>query len=144
MRISTKGRYGLSAMICLALKTDGTQRVVDVADKLSVSKIYLEHVFALLKNAGLIKSTKGAQGGYSLAFLPSAITVCSVLRATEAGLFDATEKSISGKAEYLETVLQDHVWKPLDKTVEESLSKITLADLVEKAVSTSSDVMFYI
>lgn len=69
MRISAKGRYGLAAMITLAQESTQdlcTQRVIVIAEKLGLSKIYLEQVFALLKRGKLVTSIKGAQGGCSL------------------------------------------------------------------------------
>jgi Rrf2 family protein len=142
MRITTKGRYGLAAMICIAEKNGKSQNVADIAKKLNISKIYLEHVFSLMRNNGLVQSVKGAQGGYFLCFEPEKITVCDILRATESGLFDDTERSVGGSAEYIEACLQALIWKPLDKCVTDMLTGITLQDLLNKSKNT--DYMFYI
>ncbi len=68
MRISAKGRYGLAAMITIALESQDNEciPVILIAEKLGLSKIYLEQVFALLKRGQLVDSVKGAQGGYRL------------------------------------------------------------------------------
>lgn len=141
MRISTKGRYGLAVMLCLAEKTNISQTVIDISEKLGVSKIYLEQVFSLLKNAGLIQSIKGSQGGYFLNASPSNITVFDVMKATESSLFEATEKSITGKSEHMEAVLQDYVWQPLATSLQQTLSSVSLQDLLDKS---KNDFMFYI
>ena len=141
MRISTKGRYGMAVMICLAEKKDRSQTVADISQKLDVSKIYLEQVFALLKNAGLIQSIKGAQGGYFLSGTPQGVTAYDILRATEPALFEPTEKSFSGAAEAVETALQNWVWSPLSGEIAKTLSAVTLQDLLEKS---KKEYMFYI
>ena len=133
MRISTKGRYGLAAMLCVAGKKDDNQTVADVSKKLGVSKIYLEQVFGLLKTAGLLQSVKGAQGGYLLAAAADRITVYDILKATEAALFEPTEKSLSGEAEHLERIVQDFVWKPLGDQISGALKEITLQSLLDAA-----------
>ena len=77
MKISAKARYGLATMIKLAqlYSREENITVLRLAETLHISKIYLEQVFALLKRAQLVVSTKGAQGGYQLARAPETITV---------------------------------------------------------------------
>jgi Rrf2 family protein len=143
MRISTKGRYGLAVMLCIAGKRESNQTVADISKKLGVSKIYLEQVFGLLKTAGLLQSVKGSQGGYFLTAAPDAVTVYAVLKATEAALFEPTEKSLSGEAEHLERIVQDFVWKPLGDTVSGALQAVTLQDLLDVSQK-AAEYMFFI
>ena len=87
MKVSTKGRYGLRAMIDLALYSQNDQvPLVSIAERQDISKSYLEQVFSTLRKAGLVTSIKGAQGGYVLASDPEDITVGMILRALEGDL----------------------------------------------------------
>ncbi|MCL2061775.1 MAG: Rrf2 family transcriptional regulator [Firmicutes bacterium] len=143
MRISTKGRYGLAVMLCIAEKKDESQTVALISKKIGASKIYLEQVFGLLKNARLLQSSKGAQGGYFLTDKPDKITVYDILYATETTLFETTEKSFSGETGYLETTVNQFVWQPLNQSIAESLKSVTLSDLLDKSRKTAG-YMFHI
>lgn len=84
MKISTKGRYGLRAMLDLALNSLGDHVALsNIAERQDISVSYLEQMFSVLRKAGLLKSVKGAQGGYVLADRPSQIKVGTILRALE-------------------------------------------------------------
>ena len=84
MKVSTKGRYGLRAMIDLSLYSKNELvPLASIAERQDISKSYLEQVFSALRKAGLVKSIKGAQGGYSLSTGPEDITVGMILRALE-------------------------------------------------------------
>ena len=77
MKVSTKGRYGLKAMIDLAGENKYTS-IKNISERQGVSENYLEQIIALLKKAGFVDSARGAAGGYTLAKPPSAITVPSL------------------------------------------------------------------
>ena len=82
MKLSTKGRYGLRAMIDLARYSEKEPvSIGSVAARQEISERYLEQLVALLKKAGLVKSIRGASGGYVLAKKPSEISVGDILRA---------------------------------------------------------------
>ncbi|MDR1940069.1 MAG: Rrf2 family transcriptional regulator [Clostridiales bacterium] len=142
MRISTKGRYGLAAMLCLAEKSEH-RTAVDIAQKLGISKIYLEQVLALLKNAGLVQSLKGSQGGYFIETPPENITVLDIMRATETSVFERTE-SLNSASPNMEKALQNVVWEPLDKTVQDFFKQIDLKTLLENCKNSGTGYMFYI
>lgn len=148
MRISAKGRYALAAMITMSQKySDGDCiTVISIADKLGISKIYLEQVFSLLKKSSLVNSVKGAQGGYQLARLPQQITVYDVLLSIENSLFDDAEETVPETAPGIETALKAMVFEPLDISVQETLEQITLYDLTIEAEKQNSDqgFMFFI
>ncbi|MDR1906037.1 MAG: Rrf2 family transcriptional regulator [Clostridiales bacterium] len=144
MRISTKGRYGIAVMLSLAERLGQQQTAVDIAKKLGISKIYLEQVLSLLKNAGLVQSIKGSQGGYLLDTTAENITVLEILKATEAGLFERAETSSEESAAYIEKAIQNTVWDPLDKTVNSLLSNITLQAVLDNSRTLGSGYMFYI
>lgn len=148
MRISSKGRYGLAAMISMAQtgNDDGYITIISIAEKLGISKIYLEQVFSLLKRAELVTSVKGAQGGYQLTKAPSQITAGAILRAIEVSLFEKTDRSVADEAIEIEKVMETFIWNPLDDIVFETLKSILLSDLANEATKQKADqqIMFYI
>lgn len=149
MRISAKGRYGLAAMLTI-LENQCEQAYVPVnliADRLGLSKIYLEQIFSLLKRGGLLISTKGSQGGYKLARAAEDINVYEILTALEQALFEATDASFSEQAPALEKTLQEEVFGPLDAAVRERLERMTLHQLFEAFQYNAADgasYMYYI
>lgn len=148
MRISSKGRYGLAAMICMAQNYAGNEctTIVSISEQLGISKIYLEQVFSLLKRASLVTAAKGAQGGYRLARKPSDIDAYEILHALEQSLFEKTEESVARSANEIEQAMQECVFSSIDETVTQALSKVTLEDLqneVEKKRQADT-FMFYI
>ena len=87
MKLSTKGRYGLRAMIDLAQYSEQEAvSISSIAQRQNISESYLEQLVAKLKKSGLVMSTRGAQGGYRLARPADEISVGDVLRALEGGL----------------------------------------------------------
>ncbi|OJU16010.1 MAG: transcriptional regulator [Clostridiales bacterium 43-6] len=148
MRISSKGRYGLASMVYMAEMFDKGEciTILSISDKLGLSKIYLEQVFALLKRAGLVTSVKGAQGGYKISAEPAKITVLQVLRAAESSLFEKTEVSVNAENDSIEKAMQSKVFEAMEQSMEELLGKITLQDLVIEAEKHNDGkaLMFYI
>jgi Rrf2 family protein len=148
MRISTKGRYALAAMTHMAAQYDSGENltVISIAERLGTSKIYLEQIFSLLKRGGLLNSVKGAQGGYQLARIPRQITVGDILSAVELSLFEKTKDTASDNAPEIDKAIRLSVFDVLDKNIKETLSHITLEDLVLAAEKNRTDdrMMFYI
>lgn len=85
MKLSTKGRYGLKAMVDLASEYDSDTRlsIAQLSERQGISNAYLEQLIALLKKGGLVNASRGAQGGYTLARPPEEISVGEVLKALE-------------------------------------------------------------
>lgn len=148
MKISSKGRYGLAAMIHIANKGRNGDyiTIVSIAEELKISKIYLEQVFSLLKRANLVNSVKGAQGGYQLARSASKITAKDILEAIEISLFEATDATVKNSAYGIEKSMNDLLWTQLDNQVAATLSSVTLEALAEDANKYDDDqaLMFYI
>ncbi|MEA4853000.1 MAG: Rrf2 family transcriptional regulator [Christensenella sp.] len=136
MRISAKGRYGLSAMIFLAQNENQNRcvAVLAISEKLGISKIYLEQVFALLKKANLVTSIKGANGGYQLSRRADEITAFDILSAIESTLFETTENALPPQASHINSALDTLLWKKLDESVKECLISVSLADLAAQAL----------
>ncbi len=148
MRISAKGRYALAATISMAQDYNKGEHitVISIAEKLGISKIYLEQVFSLLKRGDIVTSVKGAQGGYMLSRMPRDISVCDILLAIESPLFEATEATVDFKAPQIDNAMQSLVFRPLSEAVKDWLMKITLDDLVHEVSKLNSEhgLMFYI
>ena len=129
MKISTKGRYGIRALIDLAVNsTNGHVSLVNIANRNQISVHYLEHVFSSLKRGGIVKSVKGAQGGYVLADKPENITVAQMILALE-GSYSIEPESVNEDA-LCETVS----WDRVNEETKRILESITLADLVNEFV----------
>lgn len=148
MKISAKGRYALAAVTYMAQQHDHGENitVTSIAEELGISKIYLEQVFSLLKKAEIVLSAKGAQGGYQLTRMPEQITVLDVLMAVEIALFEPTQETVPEKAPEIEKALRLSAFDVLDECVRKTLSKITVAHLVEEAEKHKRDQapMYYI
>jgi Rrf2 family transcriptional regulator, cysteine metabolism repressor len=133
MKVSTKGRYGLRAMVDLAIhSTEGHVALNAVADRQDISVNYLEQVFSTLRKAGLVKSIKGSQGGYLMAMQPSQMTVGMILRALEGKLVVVDETENTGAQKSVQHCIQKMVWDVMTETVNDMVDHVTLEDLVNE------------
>ena len=135
MNISTKGRYGLRAILDLAAY--GQEQPVAlsaIALRQKISAGYLEQLMTPMKKAGLVQSSRGARGGYTLARDPRKIIVGDIFRALEGPLaltscIDEAEE----KACYLqESCGSRFIWEEIQQAISRVLSSYTLADLLER------------
>ncbi len=136
MKLSTKGRYGLRALIDLALYSENEAiPISSVASRQGISESYLEQLFGKLRKAGLIASARGAQGGYRLAKPASEISVGDVLRALEGNL-DAVEcpglKEEPG-CEGADLCVTKYVWQRINESITEAVDEIRLDQLVSES-----------
>lgn len=144
MKISTKGRYGLRAIIDLVLNSnDEHVSLISIADRQDISKSYLEQVFSALRKAGIVKSVKGAQGGYILAHDTSKITVGTILRALEGDLSVVDEESMD-VSNRIESCIRVNIWNQIDEKINEIVDHITLEDIVNDYKKNSENLMYYI
>ncbi|BAC13972.1 cysteine metabolism transcriptional regulator CymR [Oceanobacillus iheyensis] len=139
MKISTKGRYGLTIMIELALNYgQGPTSLKMIAKENNLSEHYLEQLASPLRNAGLVKSVRGAYGGYMLSREPKSITASDVLRVLEGPL-----TIVEGMEE--EKPAQQSLWLSIRDAVKDVLDQTTLQDLVDHENDEPRDAyMFYI
>jgi len=148
MKISTKGRYGLRAMVDLAVYSAGDHlSLKSIAERQNISEGYLEQVFSTLRKAGLIISIKGAQGGYALGDKPSSITVGAVLRALEGNLSVIDEKSLEEKTnDKIEDCIREKVWSTINTSINDVVDNINLEDLMTeyKLMTNKQADMYYI
>jgi len=139
MKISTKGRYGLTIMMELAAKYgEGPISLKSIAEKNGLSEHYLEQLIAPLRNAGLVKSIRGAYGGYILSREPEAMTAGDVIRILEGPIspVDFTEEDDPAKRD---------LWLRIRDSIANVLDSTTLADLVNyKDEGSQDNYMFYI
>ena len=130
MKISTRGRYGLRAMIDLALHIgEGRVPLAAIAARQDLSLNYLESIFSALKRAGFVLGMAGAQGGYSLARPAEQISLQSILEALEGDLSISEELDVGTP---LRAFLKRHVWDAIDQEVENTLRATSLAEMVER------------
>ena len=132
MRLTTKGRYAVTAMLDLALhRNEGPVSLVDIAGRQDISLAYLEQLFAKLKRGGLICSSRGPGGGYSLNLPLDDITVSDVITAVGEGV-DATRCNGSADCKDGHICLTHDLWTELSSEIDEFLRGKTLAMLVSR------------
>ena len=135
MRLSTKARYAVRAMLDLALYGDeGTVTRDEIAERQDISALYLSHILLKLGKAELVVSTKGPGGGYQLAKDPSDILIGDVVRAVgePLDLVACVEKGRSS-CQRVDTCAAHLLWTRLSKVVCDTLDSVTLQDLTEQA-----------
>lgn len=137
MKLSTKGRYGLRAVIDLALasESDRAVSITSIARRQSLSKSYLEQLVRSLRKAGLVASTRGAQGGYRLAKSPAEISVGDILRALEGDLdpVDCAALRASGQCTAQEVCVTKYVWERISDSINAAVDGITLQQLLDES-----------
>lgn len=139
MKISTKGRYGLTLMISLAKREgQGCTSLKTIAEENQLSDLYLEQLVGPLRNAGLIRSVRGAKGGYQLSKPAVDITAGDIIRLLEGPI--TIVESIDA-----EPPAQQALWLRMRDAVRDVLDDTSLRDLADdKATSELDGYMFYI
>jgi Rrf2 family cysteine metabolism transcriptional repressor len=135
MQISTKGRYGLRAILELARQTgDRPVSTKEISQKQRITIPYLEQLFFRLKNDGYVKSVRGAQGGYFLAKPASEITVGDIVECLDGRIeFTDCKSTSDGQSTCIgrDNCLAISFWDGLREMINERLYNTTLADLLE-------------
>lgn len=134
MKISTKGRYGLRIMTDLAVNgKDGCVALKDIAEREHLSEKYLEQIVNQLSRAGLVKSLRGAKGGYHLTREAEKITVEDILKATEGSLAPVACAEDSEKCQNYCDCVTSFIWTEIYKATIDVVSRITLKDLAQRS-----------
>jgi Rrf2 family iron-sulfur cluster assembly transcriptional regulator len=132
MRLTTKGRYAVTAMLDLALHSEqGPVSLADISARQGISLSYLEQLFAKLRRFELVKSVRGPGGGYCLGVEMMSISVAQVVDAVSESL-DATRCEGKGNCQDGQVCLTHHLWEDLSSQIHQFLSDISLADLVAR------------
>ena len=138
MKISTKGRYGLYFMLSLARDYGVKKRSVkSVTTERNISDLYLEQIVANLKKDGLVKSTRGAYGGYELNHPPDEITVGQIFAAVEESIIVVDTDDHESKNE-------SYLWKRIRDAVNDVLDHTSLHDIIDNDTDDFDGYMFYI
>ena len=132
MRLTTKGRYAVTAMLDLALnEARGPIRLAAISQRQGISLSYLEQLFAHLRRRDLVRSVRGPGGGYRLKRAVAEISVAEVISAVNEDT-DATRCGGRGDCHEGDICLTHHLWMDLSDRIRAFLSEITLADLVAR------------
>ena len=128
MKLSKKSRYGIAALIDLAIyQKEGRVALNNIAERNKISLQYLEQVFAALRRNKIVKSIKGAQGGYLLAKDVKDITVAEIIDALD-GTYKIEDEEGESVASH---IIQDKIVDRVNDNLDEILTNITLRDLLE-------------
>lgn len=134
MKISTKGRYALRLMLDIALNSSGKAVALrDVARRQDISDKYLEQIVTPLSRAGLVRSVRGAGGGYLLTREPKDYTVGEILRPLEGDLAPVECVAPGGCCERADRCVTVEVWAKIEQAVSSVVDNMTLGDLVARA-----------
>ncbi|PCH61720.1 MAG: Fe-S cluster assembly transcriptional regulator IscR [SAR86 cluster bacterium] len=132
MRLTTKGRYAVTAMLDLALhKNQGPVSLADISQRQAISLSYLEQLFSKLRRSNLVKSVRGPGGGYELQRGSEALFIADIVDAVNESV-DTTKCKGKGNCQEGETCLTHHLWLDLSEQIHSFLESISLADLVAK------------
>ena len=132
MKISTKGRYGLKAVLEIARQADnGHVSMRDLSQGTGISASYLEQLFKKLRAAGVLRSVRGAQGGYALAKPVGEITAGEVLRALEGSMAPTVcaQKEYAGCAH--EFCIESYLYQRIRESIDNVIDTITLSEMLE-------------
>lgn len=132
MRLTTKGRYAVTAMLDLALHArQDPVSLADISERQSISVSYLEQLFAKLRKNGLVSSVRGPGGGYQLAREGSTIFIAQIIDAVDESV-DATRCGGNGDCQQGLTCLTHELWSDLSQQLHNFLAGISLQELVDK------------
>ncbi|MCK2148954.1 MULTISPECIES: Fe-S cluster assembly transcriptional regulator IscR [Marinobacter] len=132
MKLTTKGRYAVTAMLDLALHGDqGPVSLADISARQEISLSYLEQLFSRLRRQNLVISVRGPGGGYRLSREAGAVFIAEVVDAVSESL-DTTRCGNKGDCQKGEKCLTHHLWSDLSDQIHQFLSEISLGDLMAK------------
>jgi len=135
MKLTTRGRYAVMAMADLALfREKGPTSLTDISLRQNISLPYLEQIFIKLKNKKLVKSIRGAKGGYELENSPEEIKISNIIAAVdeEVKMLNCKKESKKGCNNKSTKCITHNLWDQLDQHINTFFEKVKLQDLVKK------------
>lgn len=136
LKLSTKGRYGLRALIDLAQYSENEPvSITSISDRQGISERYLEQLMGMMKKAGLVKSIRGAGGGYVLARELKEISVGDVLRALEGSLepVECSGLNPDEGCKAADSCVTKYVWQRINESINHTVDEMKLDQLVEES-----------
>ncbi len=132
MRLTTRGRYAVTAMLDLALHSQSRPvSLAEISERQTISLSYLEQLFSRLRKAGLVDSVRGPGGGYLLVGQADLVCVADIIKAVNESI-DSTNCGGKGDCQGGSICLTHNLWDELSRQINDFLSGISLADLVAK------------
>ncbi len=132
MKLSTKSRYGVRAMIDIALYGEtGTSQLKDISKRQAISAKYLDHILSALRKAGLIKSTRSRTSGYTLTRPAQQISIKEIIEILEGSLAPVECLDNPTCCQQVPVCFSRDAWEILKREIEKVLDSITLQDLIE-------------
>ncbi|MBW2568385.1 MAG: Rrf2 family transcriptional regulator [Deltaproteobacteria bacterium] len=133
MRLSTKARYGARAMLDIAINYEkGPVSLKALAQRQHVSVKYMEQLIPLLKLAGLVRSVRGAGGGYTLSKDAHLINLRDIIDALEGSMFPVDCLDNPETCDRTEKCVTHEIWKEIQDSINNKMESLTLADMVER------------
>lgn len=132
MRLTTKGRYAVTAMLDLAYHSEKRPvTLTDIAKRQNISLSYLEQLFARLRRAGMVEGVRGPGGGYQLSRDPMQINIADIITAVDETI-DSTRCGGKGNCQNTQSCLSHDLWMGLSEQIRTYLSTISLQDLLQR------------
>ena len=133
MRLSSRARYGLRAVVDLAERFGGDPVPLGaIASRGKMSRKYLHAIFTVLKSAGFVRSVRGTEGGYVLTRKPSQIRLNEILEALEGSLSPSECVDDAGVCERSSQCVTREIWRDIGRAIDDVLCEVTLEDLVRR------------
>jgi Rrf2 family iron-sulfur cluster assembly transcriptional regulator len=140
MRLTTKGRFAVTAMIDLGMRQHrGPVTLAGISERQSISLSYLEQLFGRLRRQGIVDSVRGPGGGYTLARPADGITVADIIRAVDENI-DATQCGGMGNCHEDHECMTHDLWIALNAHIYDYLEGVTLGELVQKQLAKQGEV----
>lgn len=144
MKLSTRTRYGLRMLMALAKKyNQGPYQISEISRNEEISEKYLGQISIILRNNGIIESTRGAQGGFYLTREPSSFNVKDIVEALEGDINLVSCTDTSGDCSRAAKCVTKIIWDEVSVAIKDTLSKYTLQDLIDMD-NQKNAAMFYI
>lgn len=134
MKLSTKGRYGVKAMVDLAIHYgEEPSSIKSISERQNISEYYLEQLFSPLRKSNLIKSVRGAQGGYMLSREPKDITVADVMKVLEGPIeiSDCIDGNTENSCSNIDCCATRLLWSRIKESIDTVMDSTTLQDMLD-------------